>query len=102
MAGKPMTFKERWIGFSENYPALSNQISKAAQKLLKMDRIDPSGVEDAVNSPEMAELADLARTHREEFALLGVTSENPKELLRAVDLFAIELIFHYEKKSVTT
>ena len=91
------TLRERWDDFSKTYPALSNHVSRIAQAILNMDRIDPSGVEEAARSQEILDLMKLAQDNTGAFLTLDIADATPKVLLKAVDLYAAELLFHLEK-----
>lgn len=93
----PQGFFESWELFRKELPQTAMAVSILAERLLAMDRITPEGVGLAVESAEMQEMAQLLGDNPRVVQLLQLNSVTPQQILRAVDLYATNLIFNHER-----
>lgn len=93
----PQGLLESWEQFREELPQTAMAVSILAEHLLAMDRITPEGVGLAVESNEMREMEQLLSDNPRVVKLLQLDAVNPQQILRAVDLYATNLIFSHER-----
>ena len=93
----PQGLLESWEQFRNELPQTASAVSILAERLLAMDRITPEGVGEAVKSNEMREMTQLLGDNPRVVKLLQLDAVNPQQILRAVDLYATNLIFSHER-----
>lgn len=93
----PQGLVKSWEQLRKELPQTASAVSILAERLLAMDRITPEGVGHAVKSPEMHEMTQLLEDNPHVAELLKISVVDAQEILRAVDLYATDLIFTHER-----
>jgi hypothetical protein len=97
MASEAKGFLERWVSLSNKRPKLAEKLSDLVQNVLSQDRIDAVGVQRTIDSPEMKQLQLFLTANAEVLEILQLSDVSPVTILRAIDLFALALIFNKER-----